>query len=49
MLDELLAQLAAEERREMQLLERRGQAPDHPVSASCLESSYLKCLICRVR
>ncbi len=49
MLDDLLAQLAAEERREIQLLEHRGQAADHPVSASCLESNYLKCLICRVR
>lgn len=49
MLEELLAQLAAEEKRDVQILERRGQAADHPVSASCLETSYLKCLICRVR
>jgi 23S rRNA (cytosine1962-C5)-methyltransferase len=48
MLEDLLAQLAAEERREVQLLERRGQAPDHPVSVSCPETSYLKCLISRV-
>jgi 23S rRNA (cytosine1962-C5)-methyltransferase len=48
MLEELLAQLAAEERREVQILERHGQAADHPVSVSCLESSYLKCLISRV-
>jgi 23S rRNA (cytosine1962-C5)-methyltransferase len=48
MLEDLLAQLAAEERREVQILERRGQAADHPVSAACLETSYLKCLICRV-
>ena len=47
-LEELLAQLAAEARREVQLLERHGQAPDHPVSASCRESNYLKCLISRV-
>jgi 23S rRNA (cytosine1962-C5)-methyltransferase len=47
-LEDLLAQLAAEERREVQLLERRGQAPDHPVAVACLESSYLKCLINRV-
>jgi 23S rRNA (cytosine1962-C5)-methyltransferase len=45
MVEELLAQLAAEERRDIQILERRGQAPDHPVAASCPESSYLKCLI----
>ncbi len=49
MLEELLAQLAAEEMRDIQILERRGPSPDHPVSASCLESHYLKCLIARVR
>ena len=49
MLEDLLAQLAAEERRDVQILDRRGQAPDHPVSVGCLESDYLKCLICRVR
>jgi 23S rRNA (cytosine1962-C5)-methyltransferase len=48
MLEDLLAQLAAEERRAIQLLERRGQAPDHPVMVTCPESSYLKCLISRV-
>jgi 23S rRNA (cytosine1962-C5)-methyltransferase len=47
MLDELLAQVAAEEGRDVQILQRRGQAPDHPVSAYCLESDYLKCLISR--
>jgi 23S rRNA (cytosine1962-C5)-methyltransferase len=49
MLEDLLAQLAAEEKRAVQILERRGPAPDHPVSASCLESHYLKCLIAHVR
>jgi 23S rRNA (cytosine1962-C5)-methyltransferase len=48
MLEELLAQVAAEARRDVQLLERHGQAADHPVAVSCLESSYLKCLISRV-
>jgi len=48
MLEVLLAQLAAEERREVQILERRGPAADHPVSVSCLESHYLKCLLLRV-
>jgi 23S rRNA (cytosine1962-C5)-methyltransferase len=47
MLDELLAQVAAEVRREVQILERHGQAADHPVATSCLESNYLKCLIAR--
>lgn len=48
MLEALLAQLAVEEKREVQLLERRGQASDHPVSVTCPESSYLKCFISRV-
>jgi 23S rRNA (cytosine1962-C5)-methyltransferase len=34
--------------RAVQILERRGQAADHPVSATCLESAYLKCLVARV-
>jgi 23S rRNA (cytosine1962-C5)-methyltransferase len=29
------------------ILEQRGQAPDHPVSAFCLETAYLKCIIAR--
>jgi 23S rRNA (cytosine1962-C5)-methyltransferase len=48
MLEDLLAQVAAGERRELQILERRGQSEDHPVSVTCLESNYLKCVICRV-
>lgn len=48
MLTDLLAQLAAEERREIQLLAVRGQAADHPTNVACPETSYLKCLICRV-
>jgi 23S rRNA (cytosine1962-C5)-methyltransferase len=49
MLEHLLAQLAAEEKRDVQVLECRGPALDHPVSVACLESHYLKCLITRVR
>jgi 23S rRNA (cytosine1962-C5)-methyltransferase len=48
MLEDLLAQLAVEENREIQVLERRGQAADHPIAVTCPESGYLKCLICRV-
>lgn len=48
MVEGLLSQLAAETKRRIQILDVRGQAPDHPVAATCLESSYLKCLICRV-
>jgi 23S rRNA (cytosine1962-C5)-methyltransferase len=49
MLEDNLAQVAADARRDVQLLERRGPAADHPVSVSCRESHYLKCLIARVR
>jgi 23S rRNA (cytosine1962-C5)-methyltransferase len=49
MLDDLLAQIAAAERREVQILDRRGQAPDHPVAVACPETSYLKCVISRVQ
>ncbi len=49
MLEDLLGQLAESEKRDVQILERLGQAPDHPVAAMCLQSNYLKCLICRVK
>jgi 23S rRNA (cytosine1962-C5)-methyltransferase len=49
MLEDLLAQVAAGERREVRLLEVRGAAPDHPVSVFCLESQYLKCLVAHAR
>jgi len=48
MLEDLLAQLAVQERQLFQILERLGQAPDHLVSVACPESNYLKCLISRV-
>ena len=45
---DLIGQVAEQSGRPIQILEQHGQAPDHPVSASCLETEYLKCLICRV-
>src|SRR5262245_27734238 len=45
---ELMAQVSAHERREIQVLERRGAAPDHPVAVSCLAPGYLESLITRV-
>jgi 23S rRNA (cytosine1962-C5)-methyltransferase len=44
----ILAEAAQRSGRPIQVLEQRGAAPDHPTSASCLESEYLKCFICRV-
>jgi 23S rRNA (cytosine1962-C5)-methyltransferase len=46
-LHELLAQVAADARRPLQILESRGAALDHPVSAACPETAYLKCIVCR--
>ena len=43
-----VGQAAAHSGRPVQILEARGQAPDHPVAATCLESAYLKCIIARV-
>jgi len=34
--------------RRVQLIEMRGAAPDHPAVLTLPETSYLKCLICRV-
>jgi len=44
----MLNDAASDVGREVQVLERRGQARDHPVAVSCPESRYLKCFICRV-
>jgi 23S rRNA (cytosine1962-C5)-methyltransferase len=47
-LEELIAQVAVDARRDLQLIERRGAAPDHPVAVTCRETGYLKCIISRV-
>jgi 23S rRNA (cytosine1962-C5)-methyltransferase len=44
----MLRGVARQARRSVQILERRGAAPDHPVNAACPESDYLKCYICRI-
>jgi 23S rRNA (cytosine1962-C5)-methyltransferase len=45
---EMLGGVAQRAGRPLQFLECRGAGPDHPVSASCLEGEYLKCVIARV-
>jgi len=47
-LQDLIAQVAVECKRDLQIIDRRGPAPDHPVAVTCPESGYLKCLISRV-
>ena len=44
----MLSGVAQKSGRHIQILEQRGAAPDHPFAATCLETEYLKCLICRV-
>jgi 23S rRNA (cytosine1962-C5)-methyltransferase len=43
----MLGAVAEETGRPLQILSQLGQAPDHPVSASCPETEYLKCFIVR--
>jgi len=44
----MLASAAADAHRRVQVLEVRGAAPDHPSILTLAETSYLKCLVCRV-
>jgi 23S rRNA (cytosine1962-C5)-methyltransferase len=44
----MLLGVAQKTRRDVQLLEQRGAAPDHPVRVTVPESEYLKCFIARV-
>ena len=45
---EMLFGVAQKTKRDIQVLQQNGASPDHPVSVTCRESSYLKCFICRV-
>jgi 23S rRNA (cytosine1962-C5)-methyltransferase len=45
---EMLAGVSQRAGRQIAMLACRGAAPDHPVSASCLEGEYLECVIARV-
>lgn len=47
-LEDVIAQVVMESKRDLQILARRGASADHPVAISCRESGYLKCLISRV-
>lgn len=45
---EMLLSAAADAGKRLWMIEKRGQAKDHPVLVSVPETSYLKCFICRV-
>ncbi len=34
--------------REIQILDQRGAADDHPTSINCQETDYLKCFVCKI-
>ena len=44
----MLLGVAEQTGRDLQVLEMRGAAADHPLGVTCLETEYLKCFICRV-
>jgi 23S rRNA (cytosine1962-C5)-methyltransferase len=44
----MLVNVAQQSGRDIQVLEQRGAAGDHPVAATCPETEYLKCFVCRV-
>lgn len=44
----VVASAASDAGRRVQVLENRGAAPDHPAIMTLPETTYLKCLICRV-
>ena len=48
MLEEVITQTVIDERRDLQILLRSGPAPDHPMSVTCREGAYLKCVVGRV-
>lgn len=43
-----VAAAAADAKRTVRVIEKRGQAIDHPVIATIPETAYLKCLVCEV-
>lgn len=44
----MLAAVSRRRGRDIAILEGRGASPDHPISVSCPETDYLKCMICEV-
>ena len=44
----MLCMVARRRGRSISILESRGDSPDHPISVSCPETDYLKCMICEV-
>jgi len=47
-LEKMLVQAARHLNRHVQIIERGGQGPDHPVHPAIVETRYIKSLMCRV-
>ena len=45
---DMLMHAAMDSHKRIQILEKRGAAPDHPVLSGYPKSEYLKCVVCRV-
>lgn len=45
---DMLTRAASDSHRRVQILEKRGAAPDHPALLGYSKSEYLKCAVCRV-
>jgi 23S rRNA (cytosine1962-C5)-methyltransferase len=45
----MLRDAAAQARRDLRILHRRGPGPDHPIGLECPETGYLKVLVLQVR
>ena len=47
-MEDAIAKAARSVQRQLQVLEARGQSPDHPVHPAIPETRYLKAYFCRV-
>ena len=45
---DMIMHAASDSKKQVQILEKRGAAPDHPLLTGYPKSEYLKCVICRV-
>ena len=45
---DMLMHAAMDSHKRLQILEKRGAGPDHPVLLGYPKSEYLKCVVCRV-
>ena len=44
----MLSHAARDAKKQIQIMEKRGAGPDHPVPLGYAKAEYLKCAVCRV-